>query len=188
MLDWSLVSVCELLLKSFPPWGSSNIVRLRSNAGRFFPGTWLPSFLIESRLVTFIVHSLRVLWFRVYVDSVENLCLNSYICYPLIFIGEAFTEFLPLAAPIAVRIACGSETESHAPESGYLWLRDMNYTGGSSGNLTTVSRIASQLDTVRYFELSDGNENCYNVSVPNGQYLIRYSFSQLFRLSYRPDF
>lgn len=80
-------------------------------------------------------------------------------------------------APIAVRIACGSETESHAPESGYLWLRDMNYTGGSSGNLTTVSRIASQLDTVRYFELSDGNENCYNVSVPNGQYLIRFYFS-----------
>lgn len=80
-------------------------------------------------------------------------------------------------APFDVRIACGSTTDSYAPDSGYLWSRDMNYTGGSSGNLTTISRIAPQLNTIRYFELSDGPENCYNISVPNGQYLIRMYFS-----------
>lgn len=85
--------------------------------------------------------------------------------------------FAAAQAPFTVRIACGSSTDSYAPNTGFLWSRDMNYTGGSSGNLTTVSRIAPQLNTIRYFELSDGPENCYNVSVPNGQYLIRMYFS-----------
>ncbi|XP_024362217.1 receptor-like protein 4 isoform X2 [Physcomitrium patens] len=80
-------------------------------------------------------------------------------------------------APFALRIACGSDSESYSPETGYLWSKDMNYTGGSSGNLTTVSRIASQLKTIRYFGMPDGSENCYNLSVPNGQYLIRMYFS-----------
>lgn len=89
---------------------------------------------------------------------------------------EYLIMFLVTAAPFALRIACGSDSESYSPETGYLWSKDMNYTGGSSGNLTTVSRIASQLKTIRYFGMPDGSENCYNLSVPNGQYLIRYLF------------
>lgn len=141
VLDWLFVLVCELLFKLFFLWGLFNIVRLCSNVGRFFLGIWLLFFLIELWFVIFIVYFLRVLWFRVYVDSVENLCLNLYICYFLIFIGEVFIEFFFFVVLIVVWIVCGLEIELYVLEFGYLWLRDMNYIGGSLGNLIIVSWI-----------------------------------------------
>lgn len=78
------------------------------------------------------------------------------------------------SGPLAVRIACGAPVDMVANETGFLWSKDFGYTGGRAGPLTTVSRIASQLNTVRFFETSDGPENCYNISVPSGHYLIRY--------------
>lgn len=84
-----------------------------------------------------------------------------------------------LPGPFAVRIACGSDAESYAPDTGYLWSKDVGYSGGSSANLTVTSRIASQLNTIRYFEISDGPENCYNITVPSGHYLIRCAYLTL---------
>lgn len=84
-----------------------------------------------------------------------------------------------LPGPFAVRIACGSDVESYAPDTGYLWSKDVGYSGGSSANLTVTSRIASQLNTIRYFEISDGPENCYNITVPSGHYLIRCAYLTL---------
>jgi hypothetical protein len=107
-----------------------------------------------------------------------QVCVQSWL--PLLAtklgLSDDICFVFVIPAPFDVRISCGSTIDSYAPDSGYLWSRDMNYTGGSSGNLTTISRIAPQLNTIRYFELSDGPENCYNISVPNGQYLIRYPF------------
>lgn len=73
-----------------------------------------------------------------------------------------------------MRIACGATVDTVANETGFLWSKDFGYTGGSSGPLTTVDRIATHLNTVRFFETSDGPENCYNISVPSGHYLTRY--------------
>ena len=78
------------------------------------------------------------------------------------------------SGPLAVRIACGSTVDTIANETGFLWSKDFGYTGGTSGPLTTPSRIAAQLNTVRFFTISDGQENCYNISIPSGHYLTRF--------------
>ncbi|KAG0561915.1 hypothetical protein KC19_9G103000 [Ceratodon purpureus] len=109
--------------------------------------------------------------------TMDRVWVGALVVAALVCVFQAPFTAAQSGAPFDVRIACGSNTESYAPDTGHLWSRDMNYTGGSSGNLTTISRIAPQLNTIRYFELSDGPENCYNVSVPNGQYLIRMYFS-----------
>ncbi|KAG0579813.1 hypothetical protein M758_4G126400 [Ceratodon purpureus] len=88
----------------------------------------------------------------------------------------------PLAAaqsggPFAARIACGATADSVEPETGFVWSKDTGYTGGSAAPLNVTSRIAPQLNTLRYFEISDGPENCYNITVPSGHYLTRFFFS-----------
>nr|PNR27101.1 hypothetical protein PHYPA_030582 [Physcomitrium patens] len=79
--------------------------------------------------------------------------------------------------PFEVRIACGSTVDSVALETGYNWSKDRGYTGGSSAPLNVTNRIAPQLNTLRYFEITDGPDNCYNISVPSGHYLVRFFFS-----------
>ena len=76
------------------------------------------------------------------------------------------------AGPYAKRIACGSPTESYSP-NGYVWEKDQGVTGGSSATLAVENPKAPQLNTLRYFQKSDGPENCYNITAPVGRYLIR---------------
>ena len=82
------------------------------------------------------------------------------------------------AGPFAARIACGATADSIEPGTGFVWSKDFGYSGGSAAPLNTTSRIAPQLNALRYFQVSDGPENCYNITVPSGHYTIRYkSFS-----------
>lgn len=78
------------------------------------------------------------------------------------------------AGPFAARIACGSTVDSIEPDTGFPWSKDTGYTGGSAAPLNATDRIAPQLNTLRYFEISDGPENCYNITVPSGHYSTRY--------------
>jgi hypothetical protein len=78
--------------------------------------------------------------------------------------------------PIDVRIACGSNQDLYA-SNGFKWAKDFGYTGGSSANLTVKNTLVPMLNTLRYFQISDGPENCYNITVPVGHYLIRCFFA-----------
>ncbi|KAJ7247111.1 hypothetical protein O6H91_Y427000 [Diphasiastrum complanatum] len=81
-------------------------------------------------------------------------------------------------APVAVRIACGSSENSYSNRTNLVWLKDFGYMGGSSASIPEgTSMIAPQLNTLRYFQYSDGAENCYNISVPIGRYLMRFFFT-----------
>lgn len=87
------------------------------------------------------------------------------------------------SGPFEVRIACGSTVDSVALETGYNWSKDRGYTGGSSAPLNVTNRIAPQLNTLRYFEITDGPDNCYNISVPSGHYLVRFDEASLLETS-----
>jgi hypothetical protein len=83
--------------------------------------------------------------------------------------------------PYDVRIACGSNQDLYA-SNGFKWAKDFGYTAGSSANLTVKNTLVPMLNTLRYFQISDGPENCYNISVPVGHYLIRFFIIHFFVL------
>ncbi|KAJ4981906.1 hypothetical protein NE237_032743 [Protea cynaroides] len=79
--------------------------------------------------------------------------------------------------PFAMRISCGSFVNVHTAPTNTLWYKDFAYTGGRPANAST-SHIGPPLRTLRYFPLSDGPENCYNINrVPNGHYSVRIFFA-----------
>ncbi|KAL7089010.1 hypothetical protein ACP275_13G162300 [Erythranthe tilingii] len=80
-------------------------------------------------------------------------------------------------APYVLRISCGARDDVHSPPSNTLWYKDSYYTGGIPYSATRPSFISPSLATLRYFPLSEGPENCYNINrVPHGHYLVRIYF------------
>lgn len=80
--------------------------------------------------------------------------------------------------PFAIRISCGARDDIRTPPTNTLWYRDFGYTGGRLANATSPSFIVPPLKTLRYFPLSDGPENCYNINnVRNGHYVVRVFFA-----------
>lgn len=63
----------------------------------------------------------------------------------LMLVVKDFREYLIMFFVIVVFfvlcIVCGLDFELYFLEIGYLWLKDMNYIGGSLGNLMIVSWI-----------------------------------------------
>jgi hypothetical protein len=82
--------------------------------------------------------------------------------------------------PFTIRISCGSFDDVRTSPTNTLWYRDFGYTGGRFANATRPSFIIPPLKTLRYFPLSDGPENCYDINnVPNGHYQVRLFFGLL---------
>ncbi|PIN06562.1 Non-specific serine/threonine protein kinase [Handroanthus impetiginosus] len=80
-------------------------------------------------------------------------------------------------APYALRISCGARNDVHSSPTNTLWYKDFAYTGGIPANATRPSFITPSLNTLRYFPLSEGPENCYNINrVPHGHYVVRIYF------------
>lgn len=85
--------------------------------------------------------------------------------------------FLILTAPYALRISCGARDDVHTSPTNTFWNKDFAYTGGIPANATLPSFISPPLKTLRYFPLSEGPENCYNIkNVPHSHYLVRIFF------------
>ncbi|KAI4296781.1 hypothetical protein L6164_036706 [Bauhinia variegata] len=85
-------------------------------------------------------------------------------------------------APFAMRISCGARQNVHTKPTGTLWYKDFGYTGGIPANATPAhpSYITPPLETLRYFPLSEGPQNCYNIHrVPKGHYNVRIFFGIL---------
>ncbi|XP_039139793.1 receptor-like protein 4 [Dioscorea cayenensis subsp. rotundata] len=81
--------------------------------------------------------------------------------------------------PFAIRISCGARRNVHTPPTDTLWFRDFGYTGGRLANASKTSYTTPELETLRYFPLSDGPENCYIINrIPRGRhYLVRLFFA-----------
>jgi len=76
-----------------------------------------------------------------------------------------------------MRISCGAREDDRTPAFNTLWNKDFAYTGGVPTNATHTSYISPPLKTLRYFPLSEGPENCYNINnVPTGHYSVRVFF------------
>lgn len=76
-----------------------------------------------------------------------------------------------------MRISCGARADVHTSPTNTLWYKDFAYTGGIPANATPPSFITPPLKTLRFFPLSEGPENCYNIkNVPRGHYLVRIFF------------
>lgn len=76
-----------------------------------------------------------------------------------------------------MRISCGSRSDVRTSPTNTLWYKDFAYTGGIPANGTRPSFITPNLNTLRYFPLSEGSENCYNINrVPHGHYNVRIFF------------
>uniref|UniRef100_A0A2N9E6X6 Malectin-like domain-containing protein n=1 Tax=Fagus sylvatica TaxID=28930 RepID=A0A2N9E6X6_FAGSY len=76
-----------------------------------------------------------------------------------------------------MRISCGARENVHTPPTNTLWYKDFAYTGGIPANATHKGLISPPLTTLRYFPLSEGPENCYNLNkVPKGHYSVRMFF------------
>ncbi|XP_071935056.1 receptor-like protein 4 isoform X1 [Coffea arabica] len=101
--------------------------------------------------------------------------------FVLFFISFCFFSSLkpsfPRPAPYVMRISCGARTDVRTSPTNTLWYKDFAYTGGIPANGTRPSFITPSLDTLRYFPLSEGPENCYNINrVPHGHYTVRIFF------------
>ncbi|XP_022720456.1 putative leucine-rich repeat receptor-like serine/threonine-protein kinase At2g14440 isoform X2 [Durio zibethinus] len=80
-------------------------------------------------------------------------------------------------APFAMRISCGARENVQTPPTYARWYKDFAYTGGIPANATLPSFITPPLKSLRYFPLSEGPENCYNIDrVPKGHYSVRIFF------------
>lgn len=76
-----------------------------------------------------------------------------------------------------MRISCGAQNNVRSAPTNTLWHKDFGYTGGIRKNATRPSFITPPLNTLRYFPLSEGPENCYNIDkVPHGHYSVRIYF------------
>ncbi|KAL2341865.1 hypothetical protein Fmac_009805 [Flemingia macrophylla] len=95
----------------------------------------------------------------------------------LLFLCFAFTVRAAQRGPFAMRISCGARHNVQTKPTTTLWYKDFGYTGGIPTNASTTSYIAPPLKTLRYFPLSEGPSNCYNINrVPKGHYSIRIFF------------
>ncbi|KAH9603187.1 hypothetical protein KSS87_019641 [Heliosperma pusillum] len=94
-----------------------------------------------------------------------------------VFLLLSYFSAAQAAAPYALRLSCGARTNVHTAPTNTLWYKDYAYTGGVPANATRPSYITPPLSTLRFFPLSEGSENCYNINrVPPGHYLVRLFF------------
>ncbi|KAL3693185.1 hypothetical protein R1sor_006836 [Riccia sorocarpa] len=101
--------------------------------------------------------------------QVTALVLSTFL------LSLTFSAFAQAPVPKQVRIACGSTQTFNTTEG--LWSGDEGYIGGCVGNITADRGKEAGFTYLRYWSMSDGPNNCYNITVPNGHYLFRFFFS-----------
>ncbi|XP_065878992.1 receptor-like protein 4 isoform X1 [Euphorbia lathyris] len=113
------------------------------------------------------------------------LLLQSWL---LMFCLSLFT-CLAKPAPWVMRISCGARVNVHTAPTNTLWYKDFAYTGGIPTNATLPSYVSPPLKTLRYFPLSEGLNNCYNIKrVPKGHYSVRVFFALVGHRDTNPNF
>lgn len=98
----------------------------------------------------------------------------------LLVLCSAFNLAWARPAPYALRISCGARENVHTAPTNTLWFKDSAYTGGIPANASLPGYVSPHLDTLRYFPLSEGPENCYQFDrVPHGHYTVRIFFGSV---------
>ncbi|XP_020230913.1 receptor-like protein 4 [Cajanus cajan] len=106
-----------------------------------------------------------------------NIASFRFLLTWTLFLCFAFTARAAQRGPFAMRISCGARHNVQTKPTTTLWYKDFGYTGGIPTNASKTSYIAPPLETLRYFPLSEGPSNCYNINrVPKGHYSIRIFF------------
>ncbi|KAH1103038.1 hypothetical protein GLYMA_13G236700v4 [Glycine max] len=106
-----------------------------------------------------------------------NIATFRFLLLWMLFLCFACTARAAQRGPFAMRISCGARQNVQTKPTTTLWYKDFGYTGGIPTNAKTSSYIAPPLKTLRYFPLSEGPSNCYNINrVPKGHYSIRIFF------------
>ncbi|KAJ1394036.1 Malectin-like carbohydrate-binding domain [Sesbania bispinosa] len=102
---------------------------------------------------------------------------TTMLRFLLLFLCLASTARAAQRGPFAMRISCGARQNVQTKPTTTLWYKDFGYTGGIPTNASKTSYIAPPLKTLRYFPLSEGPSNCYNINgVPKGHYSVRIFF------------
>ncbi|XP_019425561.1 PREDICTED: receptor-like protein kinase At3g21340 [Lupinus angustifolius] len=95
----------------------------------------------------------------------------------LILCVAFFTARAAQRGPFSMRISCGARQNVQTVPTTTLWFKDFGYTGGIPANASRPSFITPPLKTLRFFPLSGGPSNCYNINgVPKGHYSVRIFF------------
>ncbi|CAN1280889.1 Receptor-like protein 4 [Linum perenne] len=111
--------------------------------------------------------------------------IRSFIPFLLLLFFFFCSTCFARQAPWVMRISCGSRVNVNTPPTNTRWYKDFAYTGGIPFNTTRPSFLTPPLKTLRYFPLSAGPNNCYNIhKVPKGHYVVRVFFG----LIDHPDF
>ncbi|QCD76781.1 somatic embryogenesis receptor kinase 1 [Vigna unguiculata] len=106
-----------------------------------------------------------------------NIATFRFLLLWTLFLCFAFTTCAAQRGPYGMHISCGARHDVQTKPTTTLWYKDFGYTGGIPTNASTTSYIAPPLKTLRYFPLSEGLSNCYNINrVPKGRYSIRIFF------------
>ncbi|KAK9131858.1 hypothetical protein Scep_011386 [Stephania cephalantha] len=99
--------------------------------------------------------------------------ISSFL-FTLLTLASSLHRSSSRPEPFALRISCGARQNVKTKPTNTQWSKDFAYTGGRPANASISSYIAPPLKTLRYFPLSDGPENCYNLNrVPRGHYAVR---------------
>lgn len=107
--------------------------------------------------------------------TIEDYCFQK-LCTNILFF-PSFDLVQITADPFAVRISCGARQNVQTRPTNTHWREDFGFTGGIVANATLPSYITPPLNTLRYFPLSEGPQNCYVINkVPKGHYSIRIFF------------
>ncbi|KAK7331958.1 hypothetical protein VNO80_28703 [Phaseolus coccineus] len=106
-----------------------------------------------------------------------NIATFGFLLLWTLFLCFAFVSPAAQRGPYGMHISCGARHDVQTKPTTTLWYKDFGYTGGIPTNASTTSYIAPPLKTLRYFPLSEGPSNCYNINrVPKGRYSIRIFF------------
>ncbi|KAL9321191.1 hypothetical protein ACSQ67_013030 [Phaseolus vulgaris] len=106
-----------------------------------------------------------------------NIATFGFLLLWTLFLCFAFVSPAAQRGPYGMHISCGARHDVQTKPTTTLWYKDFGYTGGIPSNASTTSYIAPPLKTLRYFPLSEGLSNCYNINrVPKGRYSIRIFF------------
>ncbi|KAK1257267.1 putative leucine-rich repeat receptor-like protein kinase [Acorus gramineus] len=136
----------------------------------------------------------------IYSDSSNKVACQNHLLGNHKRIMQKISHEVPMLIPSPCRVILvtsnknnrfeisSSSSSLFSPQTGHqvtlmclsstFWYKDFAYTGGRLANATRTSYIVPPLQTLRYFPLSDGPENCYNVkNIPNGHYQVRVFFA-----------
>jgi len=89
-----------------------------------------------------------------------------------------------------VNIDCGGY-HNYTNNINQTWLADNYFSGGAAANVSTPQNFPrDQERSLRFFPISQGKKNCYEIGVPVGRYMIQmfFAYNNYDNLSHSPSF